>query len=114
MDYLDKADVVREPSFSAFAGSIAGRRLILFTTKGDRAFTQFDFTDGDVLMFGRESAGVPVEVGASADHRLVIPMRPGFRSINVALAAAMGTAEALRQIGGFSYNAAPGDEGGMR
>ncbi len=112
MDYLDKADVVREASFSTFAAGIAGRRLVLFTTRGDRAYTQFRFADGDVLMFGRESAGVPAEVAVSADHRLVIPMRPGLRSINVALAVAMATGEALRQTGGFSYNAAPDDEGG--
>ncbi len=107
MDYLDKADVVREASFSAFAASVAGRRLVLFTTKGETAYTQFDFADSDVLLFGRESAGVPAEVAAGADHRLVIPMRPDRRSINVALAVAMATGEALRQTGGFSYNAAP-------
>ena len=114
MDYLDKADVVREASFSAFAASIAGRRVILFTTRGEVAYTQFAFADSDVLMFGRESAGVPAEVATGADHRLVIPMRPGLRSINVALAVAMATGEALRQTGGFRYKAAPDEEGERR
>ena len=111
MDYLDKADVVREASFAQFLDHIAGRRLILFSTTGIAAYTQFSFAAGDVLLFGRESAGVPDAVAARAEHRLVIPMRPGLRSLNVALAAAMGTGEALRQTGGFSYNPAPGDEG---
>ncbi len=106
MDYLDRADVVREAGFSDFLDNIAGRRLILFTTKAGTAYTQFGFGDGDVLMFGRESAGVPGEVARRADHRLVIPMRAGLRSLNVAVAAAMATGEALRQTGGFSYNPA--------
>lgn len=112
MDYLDKADVVREPGFDAFLGDIAGRRLVLFTTRAGTAYTEFAFAADDVLMFGRESAGVPRAVAERADHRLVIPMRAGLRSLNVAVAAAMGAGEALRQTGGFGYK--PGDHEGGR
>ncbi len=103
MDYLDQAEVVREVGFSQFQDHIAGQRLILFTTRAGIAYTEFQFGDSDVLMFGRESAGVPDAVAERADHRLVIPMRAGLRSLNVAVAAAMGVGEALRQTGGFSY-----------
>jgi tRNA (cytidine/uridine-2'-O-)-methyltransferase len=115
MDYLARADVVREASFAQFLDHIAGRRLILFSTRGKAAYNEFSFAAGDVLLFGRESSGVPGAVAARADHRLVIPMRAGLRSLNVALAAAMAAGEALRQTGGFGYNPAPGpapgDEG---
>jgi len=111
MDYLDQVDVVREAGFSQFLDHIAGQRLILLTTKGGTAYTDFEFRDNDVLMFGRESAGVPDAVAQRADHRLVIPMRTGLRSLNVAVAAAMGVGEALRQTGGFGYKPG-GHEGG--
>lgn len=101
MDYLDHADVVREADFSHFLDHVAGQRLVLFTTRAGTAYTDFAFSDNDVLMFGRESAGVPDAVAKRADHRLVIPMRTGLRSLNVAVAAAMGVGEALRQTGGF-------------
>jgi len=101
MDYLDQADVVREADFSHFLDHIAGQRLILFTTRAATAYTGFKFAEDDVLMFGRESAGVPAAAAKRADHRLVIPMRAGLRSLNVAVAAAMGVGEALRQTGGF-------------
>jgi tRNA (cytidine/uridine-2'-O-)-methyltransferase len=114
MDYLDAAEVVREASFDAFRADIAGRRLILFSTKGETDYTQFAYRGDDFLMFGRESAGVPSAVAASADHRLVIPMRPGLRSINVALACAMAAGEALRQTVGFRYNPADQPQGGKR
>jgi tRNA (cytidine/uridine-2'-O-)-methyltransferase len=65
------------------------------------AYTDFGFSPGDILLFGRESAGVPDEIHAAADARLLIPMRPGMRSLNVASAAAMALGEALRQTGGF-------------
>ncbi len=107
MDYLDQAEVVREADFSQFLDHIAGHRLILFTTRAGTAYTGFQFGDNDVLMFGRESAGVPDAVAERADHRLVIPMRTGLRSLNVAVAAAMGVGEALRQTGGFSYKPPP-------
>jgi tRNA (cytidine/uridine-2'-O-)-methyltransferase len=103
MDYLDAAEFVRHASFAAFdaARRVQGRRLVLFTTAGDSAFTDFAFAPTDALLFGRESAGVPEAVHALADARVTIPMRPGLRSLNVAVSAAMGLGEALRQTGGF-------------
>jgi tRNA (cytidine/uridine-2'-O-)-methyltransferase len=78
-----------------------GCRLALFTTSGTQSYLGFAYRADDVLLFGRESAGAPPEVHAAADARLVIPMRPGLRSLNVAMAAAMAAGEALRQTGGF-------------
>ena len=113
MDYLDQAEIERHASWTAFEAwrRHHRRRLVLFTTAGAQAFTEFAFDANDVLLFGRESAGVPEAVHAAADARLLIPMRPALRSLNVAVAAAIGLAEALRQTGGFA--ALPGaDEHG--
>lgn len=103
MDYLDAADWHRHASFAAFEAwrIAAGRRLVLFTTKGAQPLHSFSFQRDDVLLFGRESAGVPPEVHAAADARLLIPLRPGMRSLNVAVSAAMALGEALRQTNGF-------------
>jgi tRNA (cytidine/uridine-2'-O-)-methyltransferase len=101
MDYLDRALVVRDPSWAAFREATKGQRLILASTKADLPYTDFAFHPGDVLLMGRESSGVPGEVHAAADARLLIPMREGLRSLNVALACAIITGEALRQTGGF-------------
>lgn len=110
MDYLDAAQMVRHASFPAFeaARREAGRRLILFTTRGAAPFHEFAFRADDMLLFGRESAGVPDEVHAAADARLVIPLRPGLRSLNVAVCAGMALGEALRQTGGFDAPVSPG------
>ena len=77
-----------------------GRRLVLFTTSGAAPYTQFQFQARDILLFGRESAGVPDHVHAIADERVIIPMRAEARSLNLAMAAAMGSGEALRQVAG--------------
>jgi tRNA (cytidine/uridine-2'-O-)-methyltransferase len=98
MDYLQLAEVVRHVSWSAFRPP---GRLVLLTTRAATAYTAFGFAPGDTLLLGRESAGVPDEVHAAADARLLIPMRGGARSINVAQAAAMVLGEALRQTDGF-------------
>jgi tRNA (cytidine/uridine-2'-O-)-methyltransferase len=100
MDYLEKADMTRHASWTAFRQTLAGR-LILLTAKASDPYTGFTFADGDTLMLGRESAGVPDAVHEAADARLCIPMRPGLRSINVAQAGAMVLGEALRQTRGF-------------
>ena len=100
MDYLRRADVTRHSSWESYARERSGR-LILLTTAGDRAYTDFAFGPDDTLMVGRESAGAPDTVHAAADARLTIPMRPGERSLNVAVAAAIVLGEALRQTGGF-------------
>ena len=101
MDYLEMAALARHVDFAAFENSRKGeaRRLILFSTKAALPYTDFSFADGDVLLFGRESAGVPQHVHDTADERLIIPMRGGGRSLNVALTAAMAAGEALRQLG---------------
>ncbi|RVC81847.1 tRNA (cytidine(34)-2'-O)-methyltransferase [Mesorhizobium sp. M4A.F.Ca.ET.022.05.2.1] len=101
MDYLEMADLTRHVDWHAFEQWRAGdaRRLVLLTTKAAAAYTDFAFADGDVLLFGRESAGVPDPVHHAADARLTIPLRPGARSINVALSVAMVAGEAIRQLG---------------
>jgi tRNA (cytidine/uridine-2'-O-)-methyltransferase len=103
LDYLPRADMTRHSSWRAFRErqTASGRRLVLLTTRGETPYTAFAYRPDDVLMVGRESAGVPPEVAAAADARLVIPLRPGLRSLNVAVAAAMVLGEALRQTGGF-------------
>ena len=100
MDYLKSADIRRHASWDEFQEGRAGR-LVLLTTKGAMAYTDFAFDGTDTLLVGRESAGVPDEVHAAADARLVIPLKPGLRSLNVAQAAAMVLGEALRQTGLF-------------
>jgi len=104
MDYLQHADIRRHESWSRFRDNFSANsrgRLILLTTRGLTAHTNFAFAADDTLMVGRESAGVPDAVHTSADARLVIPLLPGLRSLNVAQAAAMVLGEALRQTGGF-------------
>lgn len=99
MDYLGQADVTRHQSWQAFLAVRGRARLVLLTTKGAEPYTDYVFRRDDILLLGRESAGVPDEVHATADARLLIPMQPGLRSINVALSGAMVLGEALRQTG---------------
>jgi tRNA (cytidine/uridine-2'-O-)-methyltransferase len=101
MDYLEMAVLTRHVDFDRFEEWRAGegRRLVLFTTAAACSYTGFGFERSDILLFGRESAGVPEPVRARADARLLIPMRGGGRSLNVALAAAMAVGEAMRQTG---------------
>ena len=106
MDYLEAVEMVRHRSWRAYRATvrnaIPGRapgRLVLLTTRGAVRYTDFAFRPDDSLLLGRESAGVPAAVRAEADAHLLIPMRSGIRSLNVALAAAMVLGEALRQTG---------------
>jgi tRNA (cytidine/uridine-2'-O-)-methyltransferase len=111
MDYLDMVKLERHASWQRFlAARQPGARLLLLTTKGDVPYTSCDYRPGDVLIAGRETSGVPDEVHAAADRRLIIPMVPGLRSINVAIATAMVLGEALRQTGGFPAAGVPGLE----
>ena len=98
MDYIDHVDVARHASFDAFRQATPGR-LILFTTKGDRSPYRFEFERDDLLLFGKESGGVPADVAAASDARLRIPIRADVRSFNLAMAAALAVGEALRQTG---------------
>ena len=99
MDYIDQATIERHASWAAFESwrQGAGMRLVLFTTTAAKSYLDHTFGPDDVLLFGRESSGVPEAVHQAAEVRLKIPMRPGLRSINVAMAAAMAVGEALRQ-----------------
>jgi tRNA (cytidine/uridine-2'-O-)-methyltransferase len=102
MDYLDRVSLVRHTNWAAFEAwrRTEGLRLILFTTTAALPYLDHGYRRSDVLMFGRESSGVPDVVHQAADARLLIPMRPGLRSINVAMAAAMALGEAMRQTNG--------------
>ena len=101
MDYLDRVTIMRHDSWSKFEQwRNDGRyRLILFTTKGSCSYLDYRYGADDILLFGRESAGVPDDVVTAADARLVIPIQAGLRSLNVAMSAAMALGEALRQTG---------------
>jgi tRNA (cytidine/uridine-2'-O-)-methyltransferase len=107
MDYLDAVNVSRHVSWRAFEDWRAptGRRLVLLSTSAALPFTDFAFAPNDILMVGRESAGAPPEVHAAADARILIPIRPGMRSLNVAVCAAMALGEALRQTGLYPQTA---------
>jgi tRNA (cytidine/uridine-2'-O-)-methyltransferase len=100
MDYVDHVSLTRHDSWRKFADWRAahGYRLLLFTTKGATPYLDFRYNASDILLFGRESAGVTDEVVAAADARLVIPIAPELRSLNVAMSAAMAAGEALRQV----------------
>ncbi len=101
MDYLDQVTLMRHDAWPKFEEwrSRGGYRLILFTTGGASSYLDYRYRAADILLFGRESAGVTDEVVTAADARLVIPIKPGLRSLNVAVASAMALGEALRQTG---------------
>ena len=101
MDYYDLASLTRYASWTAFKRDRPAGRLVLLTIKGATDFPGIAFAQDDILLFGRESAGVPDDVHQTADLRLRIPLQKGARSLNVALAAAMVVSEALRQTSGF-------------
>lgn len=102
LDYAALSPICRHPSWAAFlAGRALPSRLVLMTTKGEVALHRFAFAADDTILLGRESAGVPEAVHQAADARIVIPLRPPARSLNVALAGAIALAEALRQTGSF-------------
>lgn len=101
MDYIDHVEVVRHGSFDAFRQTIGTARLVLFTTKATQSPYDFVFRADDVLLFGKESAGVPGEVAGVCNERLRIPIRSEVRSMNLAMAAGLALGEALRQTGGL-------------
>ncbi len=100
MDYLAQVDLTRHLSWRHFLDARRGR-LVLLTTQAHAAYTDLAYRPDDILLAGRESAGVPPEVHATAEARVGVPMRPGLRSLNVALATAMVVGEAMRQTAGF-------------
>lgn len=107
LDYYEHAALSRHSSWKAFGvwrrAQARPSRLVLFTTKSTMPYTDFAFAQGDILLFGQESSGVPPEVAAEADARLRIPIAAITRSLNVAQAAAMGLSEAVRQTKGLAH-----------
>jgi len=101
MDYLEHAEIHRHDSWQHFLDEKPAGRLVLMTTKSAIPYTDFHFAPDDILLFGRESKGAPDYVHAAANARLLIPIRAGLRSINVATAAAIVLGEALRQCDAF-------------
>ena len=103
LDYLDLVSLVNHVSFATFEDwrRAEDRRLVLLTTRAEGSYADFGFRPDDVLMCGRESAGLPDHVHAAADARVRVPMRPELRSLNVAVSLAMVLGEALRQTKGF-------------
>lgn len=104
LDYIQHCRITRHSSFEAFEKwrAESGQRLMLLTTKANTSYTELTFQADDILLLGRESAGVPDEVQDIADARILVPMAEGRRSLNLVTAAAMVLGEALRQTDGFS------------
>ena len=99
MDYIDHVTVARHAGFDAFRSSIGSQRLVLFTTKSRNSAYAFRFNPDDVLLFGKESAGVPAAIAEACNARVRLPIRSEVRSMNLATAAAIALAEAVRQTG---------------
>ncbi len=97
MDYIDHVSIARHGGFEAFRATIGQGRLVLFTTKGDQSAYDFSFAADDILLFGKESAGVPAAVARACDARVRLPMRVQVRSMNLATSTALALGEALRQ-----------------
>ena len=99
MDYNDHVVIARHAGFDAFKATIGAGRLVLFTTKSSQSPYDFAFRADDILLFGKESAGVPAAIADACDARLRLPMRPQVRSMNLATSAALALGEGLRQTG---------------
>jgi len=97
MDYINHVTIARHAGFDAFRATIRSRRLVLFTTKSRQSAYDFNFMAEDVLLFGKESGGVPPAIAEACDARVRIPMRQQVRSMNLATSAALALGEALRQ-----------------
>jgi tRNA (cytidine/uridine-2'-O-)-methyltransferase len=104
MDYLDYVDIVRQSSWAAFRSKTKRNRIVLITTKAEQSLYDFGFETNDIVLMGRETAGVPEQIHDDVNVKLRIPMRPGLRSLNVAMACAIAVSEALRQTGGINLN----------
>ena len=103
MDYIEELDLKRHKSWDSFFNTYNGKnRLVLLSTKAEMTYVNFSFKSGDILLAGRESAGVPDSVHEQVSERITIPMPGGGRSLNVINSLAMVTGEALRQTKGFT------------
>jgi tRNA (cytidine/uridine-2'-O-)-methyltransferase len=101
MDYMDRVVVRRHAGWQDFQAAYPGCRRVLLTTQAETVYTDFRFAAGDILLTGRESAGVPDDIHGEVEARITIPMAPELRSLNLAAAAAMVLGEALRQLDAF-------------
>lgn len=101
MDYIDHSKIIKHASWEQFLEDKPNGRLVLLTTKATLPYTDFEFQEDDILLLGRESAGVPEDVHNYVDNRVIIPMTPETRSLNIAVSAAMVLGEALRQTNNF-------------
>ncbi|MEM9575253.1 MAG: tRNA (cytidine(34)-2'-O)-methyltransferase [Pseudomonadota bacterium] len=103
MDYFEQADYSRHADWNAFLAFVESdfARIVLLSSKAEHSYHQFSFKKDDILLFGSESAGVPIDVHQRADARITIPMQKGMRSLNLAVSAGMSVGEALRQTGQF-------------
>lgn len=97
LDYGPLSHMIRHADWGAFEANRGPGRLVLFTTKGATALTDTAFRPDDTLLFGSETSGVPDHVHAVADARILIPIRPETRSLNLSVSAGIGLFEALRQ-----------------
>ncbi len=111
MDYLDQIEMKQHNDWDTFdrAATQANRRIILLSSKASVALPAARFQANDIILMGSESAGVPNNVHDRADMRVHIPMQPGFRSLNVAVAAGIALAEGLRQTGQFPQSDTNGE-----
>lgn len=107
MDYGGTADITRHADWTAFEASLSGYRLVLMTTKGASALNETELSENDVILFGNESSGVPIEVHDRADARIYIPQAPGTRSLNLSNALAVTGFELMRQSGGLEKLGSP-------
>ncbi len=105
MDYLQHVNLHRSPNWETFKAAAQSHRIVLLSTKAAQSHVDFQFMNSDILLLGRESAGVPESVHQALEHRVRIPMAKNMRSLNVAISAGIVAAEALRQLGGFNSSA---------
>ena len=103
MDYFEHARYTRHADWEAFRASVDSRktRIILLSSKATEPHYGFAYRDDDILLFGSEGSGVPLTIQQQCDDRITIPMKPGMRSLNLAVSAGMALGEALRQTGQF-------------
>ncbi|MCJ2183670.1 tRNA (cytidine(34)-2'-O)-methyltransferase [Novosphingobium sp. 1949] len=99
MDYIDHVSITRHASFEAFCATTGAARLVLFTTKATQSSYDFTYRSDDILLFGKESAGVPAAVAERCGETVRIPLREEVRSLNLAMATALALGEGLRQTG---------------
>jgi tRNA (cytidine/uridine-2'-O-)-methyltransferase len=101
MDYFEHVQFIRHPDWESFLGFVGKQkvRLILFSSKAEQSYHQFQFQNNDILLFGSEGSGVPIDVHQRADERITIRMKNGMRSLNLAVSAGMALGEALKQTG---------------